>query len=210
MGNPNGRVDSDASDRSLLRRFRAGEHDAATELYVRYAARLLALAGARTSPSLASRFDPEDVVQSVFRTFFRRAAAGLYEVPPGDELWQLFLVIALNKVRALSVHHKAKKRDVLRTSGSKVVEAFEGGTDETPLRILKLVLDEFLNELPDVQQRMIQLRIEGYEVSQIATETERSKRTVERVLQRFRQELSNLIDDNPDPVRNHAPNPAIN
>jgi RNA polymerase sigma factor (sigma-70 family) len=180
----------DVSDRSLLRRFRAGQPDAATQLYVRYASRLLAVAAARTSPSLASRFDPEDVVQSVFRTFFRRAAAGLYEVPPGDELWQLFLVIALNKVRALSVHHRAQKRDVTRTAGSAVVEALAGMVDETPMQVLRLVVDELLSQLPEVEQEIIRLRVAGHDVRQIAERTARSKRTVERVLQRFRQELS--------------------
>src|SRR5438552_7748541 len=87
-----------ATDASLLRRFRSGEDDAATELYRRYAARLLDLAAAKASPDLKRRVDPEDIVQSVFRTFFRRAALGEYEVPDGDELWKLFLVIGLNKI----------------------------------------------------------------------------------------------------------------
>jgi RNA polymerase sigma factor (sigma-70 family) len=195
MSRADAREVAERSDRSLLRRFRAGQHDAATELYLRYASRLLALAGARTSPSLASRFDPEDVVQSVFRTFFRRAAAGLYEVPPGDELWQLFLVIALNKVRAFSVHHRAQKRDVTRTAGSAVVEAYAGSVDQTPRQMLQMVIDELLTRLPEVEQQMIRLRVEGYDVRQIAERTERSKRTVERVLQRFRHELSASIDD---------------
>src|SRR5574341_751939 len=64
------------SDRSLLRRFRRGEEDAATLLYLRYADRLRALTVAQCSPDLAQRVDADDIVQSVFRTFFRRAAQG--------------------------------------------------------------------------------------------------------------------------------------
>ena len=37
----------------------------------------------------------EEIVQSVFGSFFRRARSGDYDVPVGDELWKLFLVIAL-------------------------------------------------------------------------------------------------------------------
>ncbi len=199
MSQCDGRAVADLSDRSLLRRFRAGEHDAATELYVRYASRLLALANAHTSPSLSSRFDPEDVVQSVFRTFFRRAAAGLYDVPPGDQLWQLFLVIALNKVRALSIHHRAQKRDVTRTSGSAIVETYPGTADEAPRQVLKLVMDDIISRLPEAEQKMIRLRIDGFDVREIAAQTDRSKRTVERVLQRFRHELSELIEDSSRP-----------
>jgi DNA-directed RNA polymerase specialized sigma24 family protein len=45
---------------------------------------------------------------------------------------------------------------------------------------------------------MIVRRIEGSQVEEIATETGRSKRTVERVLQDFRQRLRGIIDARPD------------
>src|SRR3954447_25024565 len=98
------------SDRSLLRRLQHGQADASTELYLRYAERLLALAAAQSSPELARRVDPEDIVQSVFRTFSRRASLGHYTVPDGEEIWKLLLVIALNKVRAVGAFHRAAKR----------------------------------------------------------------------------------------------------
>ena len=75
------------TDASLLRRFRRGEQDAATELYLRYADRLRTLAARKASTDLKRRVDAEDIVQSVFRTFFRRAAGGQYDAPTGDELW---------------------------------------------------------------------------------------------------------------------------
>ena len=83
---------SEPSDGSLLRRLRKGEQDAATRLYLRYAKRLHGLATAQTGQDLKSRVDAEDIVQSVFRTFFRRAQEGHYEVPDGEEIWKLFLV----------------------------------------------------------------------------------------------------------------------
>jgi DNA-directed RNA polymerase specialized sigma24 family protein len=45
---------------------------------------------------------------------------------------------------------------------------------------------------------MIVRRIEGCEVEEIASEAERSKRTVERVLQDFRQRLRGIIDARPN------------
>src|SRR5262249_542543 len=103
------------SDRSLLRRFRSGSEDAATGLYVRYVHRLRALVRARCSSELARRLEPEDIVQSVFRRFFRRVRQGDYDVPAGEELWGLFLVIALNRIRAAESFHRADKRDVRLT-----------------------------------------------------------------------------------------------
>jgi hypothetical protein len=54
----------EASDRSLVRRFRAGQAGAPTQLYLRYAQRLHALATRQASAELVRRVDPEDIVQS--------------------------------------------------------------------------------------------------------------------------------------------------
>src|SRR6516162_446720 len=133
------------SDHSLLRRVQGGQPDASTELYLRYAHRLHALVAAQSSPDLARRVDAEDIVQSVFRTFFRRAAHGHYSVPDGEEIWKLLLVIALNKVRAAGAYHRAAKRDVRQTVGGEAFDrALESqqGRDEDALAILKMVIDE--------------------------------------------------------------------
>src|SRR5262249_46892335 len=104
------------SDREVLERFRRGEQFAPTALYLRHAPRLLALARGRCPSALPHRLDSEDIVQSVFGRFFRRARSGGYEVPAGSELWGLLLVIALNKIRAAEAFHRAGKRDVGATS----------------------------------------------------------------------------------------------
>ena len=102
--------------------FQGGQPDASTELYLRYAERLHALVVAQSSKDLARRVDAEEIVQSVFRTFFRRASQGHYSVPEGEEMWKLLLVIALNKVRAAGAYHRAAKRDVRQTVAG---EAFD-------------------------------------------------------------------------------------
>lgn len=187
------------SDQSLLERFRRGQEDASTALYLRYARRLHNLATARSSAELRGRTEPEDIVQSVFRTFFRRAAHGQYEAPEGGDLWKLLLVIALNKMRAAAIHHRAAKRDVRRThnTGSEeaAVERAESGRDEQALTTLRLVVDEALERSPEAHRRIIERRIEGYEIAEIAAEIGRSKRTVERVLQDFRTRLDGLIHE---------------
>lgn len=188
------------SDRSLLRRFQQGQSDASTELYLRYAERLRALAAAQTSPALAHRVEPEEIVQSVFRTFFRRASRGEYSVPDGEEIWKLLLVIALNKVRAAGAFHRAAKRDVRLTQGGAAYEhalESESGHDEDALTLLRLVVEELLEGMPAPHRQMIELRIEGFEVAEIAEKVERSKRSVERVLQEFRARLDRQIQKDP-------------
>ena len=182
------------SDHSLLVRFQRGQEDAATELYLRYAGRLRNLATTRASPELKQRVDPEDIVQSVFRTFFRRAAEGHYDVPRGEELWKLFLVIALYKVRDTAAYHRAEKRDVRRTAAGADVDRSAGrGKDEEALTVLQLVIDEILEKLPPGHRRIVELRVEGHEVADIAAETGRAKRSVERILQEFRTRLAAAI-----------------
>lgn len=179
-----------SSDQSLLRRFRHGDDDAALQLYMRYAERLLRLARKETPNELNVRFDPEDIVQSVFRTFFRRVASGQYEAPEGDELWKLLLVMALNKVRTRGAFHRAGKRDIRKTQGlPEASNSQDGSLEEEARNILRLSVEEIVSQQPESHRDIIRLRIDGLEVQAIADETKRSKRTVERVLQSFREQL---------------------
>ena len=47
----------------------------------------------------------------------------------------------------------------------------------------------------EVWSEQVRLRIDGHEVADIAAHTGRSKRSVERVLQQFRDQLQGLLDD---------------
>ncbi|XZE51906.1 RNA polymerase sigma factor [Planctomycetaceae bacterium SH139] len=187
----------DESDRSLLRRMHSGsDEDAAYNLYVRYAERLIQLARQKTPADLATRVDPEDIVQSVFRTFFRRASAGQYDVPEGEELWKLLLVIALNKLRSQGAFHRAGKRDVQKTAALAAGQEIAGNGTEAEMakRFLQMSIDEVVSKLPAASQTIIRLRIEGYEMQEIAQRVQRSKRTVERVLQAFRSAMMSELD----------------
>lgn len=181
----------------MLRRYRSGEQEAATRLYLRYAQRLHGLAMAQTGQDLKTRIDPEDIVQSIFRTFFRRAQEGHYQVPDGDELWKLFLVIGLHKIRDAAVFHRAAKRNVSRTTA---IDGAASGLepaapDEVAETTLRMVIDELLQQLSESQREIILLRLEGSQVDEIAAETKRSRRTVERTLQKFRELLQQQIQD---------------
>ena len=191
-----GAREESSSDRSLLRRFQRGEADAATLLFLRYAERLGSLAWTQLGADLSSRFDPDDIVQSVFRSFFRRAAQGLYDVPEGEDLWRLLLVIALRKIRDACSFHRAAKRDVRTTKSG---EAFDRkierrpSQNETDLTELRMVLEEILGGLPATLRVIVELRIDGFQVNEIAEKIGRSRRTVERGLQEFRVLLGAIL-----------------
>jgi RNA polymerase sigma-70 factor (ECF subfamily) len=175
-----------------LQRLKQGSQDAATQLYLRYAHRLRALALAQCSDALARQVEPEDVVQSVFGSFFRGAAQGCYDVPVGEELWRLFLVIALNKIRARGNYHLAAKRDARRTVAADALDEVAGEED---LVFLRLTVEEAMEKLSPQHRQMVSLRIEGHEVAEIAQMTNRSHRTVERLLQQARERLTELMGE---------------
>jgi RNA polymerase sigma-70 factor, ECF subfamily len=182
-----------ASDRTLVRRVSGGEADAATALYLRYATRLQRLVHYQTGRGLARFTGSEDIVQSVFRTFFRRAAIGHYQVADSDELWKLFLVMALNKIRRLAEYHGAAKRDQSRTVSSEgqrfEAESTYSSEQAAALQTLQLTIDEILTELPTGHAEVVRLRVAGNTLPEIASQTGRSLRTIERVLKEFRERL---------------------
>ena len=85
----------------LVDRYRGGDEQAAGELYRRYAIRLTRLADEHLNVKLAGRVDGEDVVQSVFRTFFRRSARGEFLIDTSAQLWRLLVTLTLRKARGL-------------------------------------------------------------------------------------------------------------
>ena len=183
-----------ASDHSLLGQYRLGSQNAAHELYRRYSHRLRALARAQMSAELAGRVEVDDIVQSVFGSFFRGVNGALYDVPKGEELWKLLLVIALHKIRNQGTYHQAGKRDVRRTvSTDETLDAVSNKEDGAASAFMKMVLDEALSQLPTTHRRMVELRMEGHTVEEIAAQTKRAKRTIERLLQQARSKLDKIL-----------------
>src|SRR5258707_536336 len=170
------------TDQSLLRRFPLGDQGAAQGLYRRYAGRLRALASAQCGPDLQVRFDADDIVQSVFRTFFQGLRESAYRVPEGQELWGLLFVIALHKIRNQANYHRAAKRDIGQTVGGEFLET-NFADDEASLNFLMMLIEDEIKDYPPVNKDIVRMRIEGYDIGEIVRSTGRSRRTVERVLQ---------------------------
>src|SRR5262245_19266678 len=98
-------------EQALIELWRKGDENAARQIVDRYIDRLLLLARRHLSQRLASRVDPEDIVQSVFRTFFLRAREGQFTFADQDDLCKLLVRITLHKTLRQVAFHKAAKRD---------------------------------------------------------------------------------------------------
>jgi RNA polymerase sigma-70 factor, ECF subfamily len=56
-----------------------------------------------------------------------------------------------------------------------------------------MIVAESLEMLPAAHRNVVRLRLEGFEVAEIANECGRSKRTVERLLQESRERLRTAL-----------------
>ncbi len=185
----------------LLHRWQCGDQSAAAELFDRYARRLIALTRSRLSPQLMQRFDPEDVVQSAYRSFFAAAQAGQFDLPHGGDLWHLLVSITLHKLHRQVRRNSARKRDVERETPldehSPSLAAL--AREPSPVEAIALTdqVEQLMRGLQPVERHILQLRLQGYQLDEIAQQSDRGERTVRRTLERIKGMLEQWqkVDD---------------
>src|SRR5262249_3548645 len=94
-----------------LTRLQARDGDAAREVFQRYARPLLALARRQFGAGLRHKVDPEDVVQSAYKSFFWRCGEGNLEVGSWNGLWGLLTLITMRKCADRVEYYRAQCRD---------------------------------------------------------------------------------------------------
>jgi RNA polymerase sigma factor (sigma-70 family) len=187
----------------LVASWREGDQAAARELFHRYADRLIALVRTQLSAEFEQRFDPEDVVQSAYRSFFAGVRQDRFAVHQGGDLWQLLVVITLHKLQHQVRLNRAQRRTVKREQRLQDEEALQGvqdymlAHDPSPLEALALAdeVEHLMRRLRPIQRRILELRLQGYGLDEIATETQRCPRTVSRVLDSVKEHLEGRPSD---------------
>src|SRR5262245_57321577 len=96
----------------LMARLTAGDDEAAAAVFQRYAQRLIALAHSRLDEAARHKEDPEDVVQSVLRSFFTRHRGGQFHLADWDGLWSMLALITVRKCVNRIEYLRAECRDV--------------------------------------------------------------------------------------------------
>ncbi len=177
--------------------FRHGDARAAEALFERYFSRLTALVRARLSVRLQARVDADDVVQSTYRSFFVRAAAGQFELDASGDLWRLLARMALHKLSHQVGRHTAEKRAVSaeeRLSDANDIASREPSPDEAAA--IADELEFVMRSLNEPERRTLELRLQGELLEAIAIELGQSERTVRRTLARVREIMSRRLPDN--------------
>jgi RNA polymerase sigma-70 factor (ECF subfamily) len=97
---------------AFLQRIRAGDEQAAQELVARYEPVVRREVRARLRDGRLRRlFDSGDFCQSVFASFFARAAAGQYDLDHPGQLLNLLLDMARRKLAFCLRQQRAQRRD---------------------------------------------------------------------------------------------------
>lgn len=181
---------------ALMARLRAGEDAAAREVFDKFAARLIGLARGQFNQLLSRKVDPEDVVQSAYKSFFVRHRAGKLEVGDWEGLWHLLTLITLRKCADRAEYHKARRRDASREAGADRPDAWLAALDREPSPEEAVILAETVENLfRDVsahERPVLELSLQGYSVPEICERLGRAERTVRRLRERVRKRLERL------------------
>ena len=182
----------------LVDRWKSGSQAAANELYQRYAQRLCQQVERRIGRHLQGRLEPNDILQSAFRTFFRRAANGEFAIDHTGELWNLLVTITLNKVRGQAEHHCAGKRDPRRELhiGDQVSpDLLACEPSEAEALAIDDELEVLLARLAPAEAEIVRLRLAGQTTAKIALRIGCSRVTVWRKLERVSYLLCGRLEE---------------
>ena len=178
----------------FLERILSSSPDYEREVVERYSSELLELARRQLPAQIRSRVDPDDVVQSVYRTFFRRQQAGEFAFDETYDVWRLLATITYRKARSQITHHRRQQRDAFREASD--LEADAGTFDCTPeaedVVVLIDLLEKALSQLPEHHHELVNLRLQGFSVAEVAEKVSVSERTVLRVLARLKKLIADL------------------
>lgn len=108
-------MSEDTSFVDLIRRVRAGDEQASTELVRRYEPAIRVAVRVRLNDSgLRRLFDSMDICQSVLGNFFVRAASGQFDLERPEQLIKLLVTMARNRLTNHALQQQAARRDCRR------------------------------------------------------------------------------------------------
>jgi RNA polymerase sigma-70 factor (ECF subfamily) len=190
----------------IFAQLRQGDEAAATQVFQRFSRQLLALADHRLRGSLRQKVDAEDVVQSVFRTFFSRLSKGQFTVGGWESLGGLLTRITVRKCGKWMDYYHAEARNLDREwsppqagsdsdqnqSGRVGWEFLDRQPSPSEVAVLTETVQEMLRGLDEREQQIITLSIQGHAVGDIIQQTGCTQSKVYRLLRMIRERLQAL------------------
>ncbi len=187
----------------LIRRVRAGDEYAAKEIVRLYEPAIRREARVRLVDTRLRRlFDSMDICQSVFASFFVRAAMGQYEIDTPGQLLRLLTSMSRKKLIDHAREHQAARRDHRRlTPGSNDLRNVRDINPSPSQQVAgKELLREFRNRLSPEERDLADQRALNRDWAQIAAERgaspEALRKRLVRAVNRVAQELG--LDNSDD------------
>ena len=196
-------MDENTSE-TLLNRYQSqADSAAAMEIFKRYESRIVALAQKNLLDVLNSKIDAQDISQETFASFFALADRDEIRWKRRGDLWHLLAGIAINKVKQASAHFAQQKRHAKRETQLQHLSDLAITTDS--VRVLEELVEEYLTNEKPLFRAVLMLRLAGYSSAEIATRTQRSPRTIRRLLERLKNKIlfqqTEIYDSNKSPAR---------
>jgi len=175
----------------------------AGDAFERFTRRLVGLARRQLGDLLRHKVDPEDVVQSVYKSFLLRYGAEMLAGQDEDGLWALLARITLRKCADRARYYRAECRDASREApppaGVENAEAWREavGHEPTPEQavILAETLEHLMRGLDGDERPIVELSLQGFSTQEISEQLGRAERSVRRVRERVRKHLERLQAD---------------
>jgi RNA polymerase sigma-70 factor (ECF subfamily) len=183
---------SDELTAQLISRWQTGDEQAAEELYARYADFLLGYIDKRMSEKLTRDGGPEDVLQSVYKSFFRAVGVGKFASLPRGELKKILTGLARNKIcaRARRVAEREKIAGAMKQITDPQAREW---TSEEAAEVYD-ALEKCLGEEDDDGRTIIsKFYFAGESEPAIAAELGISERSVRRTRSDFQKRLEQLL-----------------
>jgi RNA polymerase sigma factor (sigma-70 family) len=191
---------------------KAGDSHAANQIWQHYFDRLVRAVRARLAGQNRAISDEEDVVLSVFDSFYNAAENGRFpDLSDRSDLWRLLMRMAVRKVIDKRRHDQRQRR-----AGNVPIHSLEqAGDDEMVLEVLGnepspdivLMMQESVERLfshlgVGQLRELAGAKLEGYSNAELAERFGCSERTIERRLHLIREKFQQeLVDPNEHPAK---------
>jgi RNA polymerase sigma-70 factor (ECF subfamily) len=181
----------------LMARLRAGDETAAADVFHRFARRLIGLARSHLDSLLRAKVDPEDVMQSAFKSFFAHEAERPYALEDWDSLWGLLACITVRKCGHRLEHFRTARRDLGREVPAPGSAEESRATwqllarEPTPMEamILAETVQGLMQDLGERDRQILQLSLQGHGVGEVSAQVCCTERTVYRTLAHVKARL---------------------
>jgi RNA polymerase sigma-70 factor, ECF subfamily len=186
------------SDESFLRRVNDATESGAEKLDREFRPQLEALAAQGMDRRLSRRESPEDIVQSVLRTVFRRTAEGQLQFEHRGELWRLLETVTRHKILKHAEYHRAKKRSPTAEEDRDADAILAQTPTADQEAVAKDLVAQILKGLDQTYSEILSLLLEGHSERSIAAQLGCTRRAVTTKIERLRERLVKLREDDTD------------